>query len=178
MDVEAWLNDLGLGQYAQAFGANDIDGETLASLDGDDLKELGVTSLGHRKKLLAAIEHLADGDADVAPQAPRESLAGERRQVTILFAAIAGFTRLSTERDAEDVHAMLNTYFAAVDGVVQRYGGTVDKHIGDAVMAVFGAPVAHSDDPERAVRAAECSRRSGAAGAASAARQLWPNSTG
>ncbi len=130
MDVEAWLSDLGLGQYAEAFGANDIDGETLPSLDGDDLKELGVTSLGHRKKLLAAIEQLSDGNADAAP---RESLAGERRQVTILFADIAGFTRLSTERDAEDVHAMLNEYFAAVDGVVQRYGGTVDKHIGDAV---------------------------------------------
>ncbi len=152
MDVETWLSDLGLGQYAEAFGANDIDGETLASLDGDDLKELGVNSLGHRKKLLAAIEQLSDGNADVAP---REPLAGERlRQVTILFADIAGFTRLSTERDVEDVHAMLNEYFAAVDGVVQRYGGTVDKHIGDAVMAVFGAPVAHGDDPERAVRAA------------------------
>ena len=116
MDVESWLNDLGLGQYAGAFGANDIDDETLASLDGDDLRELGVASLGHRKKLLAAIGRLADGDADVAPRAPRESPAGERRQVTILFADIAGFTRLSTERDAEDVHAMLNAYFAAVDG--------------------------------------------------------------
>jgi len=154
VDVEAWLNDLGLGQYGEAFGANDIDGETLPSLDGDDLKELGVASLGHRKKLLAAIERLGDGNADVGPEAPHESLPGERRQVTILFADIAGFTRLSTERDAEDVHAMLNEYVAAVDGVVQRYGGTVDKHIGDAVMAVFGAPVAHSDDPERAVRAA------------------------
>ena len=129
MDVEVWLNDLGLGQYAEAFGANDIDGETLPRIDGDDLKELGVISLGHRKKLLAAIEHLADGDADVAPLVPSEPLAGERRQVTILFADIAGFTRLSTERDAEDVHAMLNAYFAAVDRVVQRYGRTVDKHI-------------------------------------------------
>ncbi|MFQ5953855.1 MAG: adenylate/guanylate cyclase domain-containing protein, partial [Kiloniellales bacterium] len=157
MDVGAWLDALGLGEYAQAFAENDIDAETLSELTAEDLKELGVSKLGHRKKLLAAINDLAPGLAE-APSSLAESAsavpAGERRQVTVLFADLSGFTGLSRDRDAEETHALLNRYFGAVDGVVQGYGGAVDKHIGDAVMAVFGAPLAHGNDPERAVRAA------------------------
>ncbi len=85
-----------------------------------------------------------------APAAPE----GERRQVTVLFADIAGFTRLTSTLGAEEIHALLNRYFETVDAVIESYGGVVDKHIGDSVMAVFGAPVAHDDDPMRAVRAA------------------------
>jgi len=80
--------------------------------------------------------------------------AGELRQVTILFADIAGYTRLSSERDPEEIHHLLSRFFEFTDGIVQSYGGRIDKHIGDAVMGVFGAPVAHGNDPERAVRAA------------------------
>ena len=80
--------------------------------------------------------------------------AGERRPVAILFADLAGFTRLTSENDPEAIRDLLGRYFAAVDGVVVRAGGTIDKHIGDATMAVFGAPVAHGNDIERAVRAA------------------------
>ena len=79
---------------------------------------------------------------------------GEHRQITVLFADISGFTRLSNELGAEATHSLLNHYFDAVDKIVEDYGGSVDKHIGDNVMGVFGAPVAHSDDPQRAVRAA------------------------
>ncbi|MBI4184772.1 MAG: AAA family ATPase [Proteobacteria bacterium] len=92
----------------------------------------------------------ASPPADAGPPAP----AGERRQVTILFADLAGFTRLSTELDAEELHALVNRLFAVIDRIVADYGGAIDKHIGDAVMALFGAPVAHGDDPLRAVRAA------------------------
>ncbi|UWR02374.1 AAA family ATPase [Ruegeria conchae] len=74
--------------------------------------------------------------------------------MTVLFADLAGFTTLSGELDAEELHAILNRYFDTTDAVIQRYGGQIDKHIGDGVMAVFGAPIAHTDDPERAVRAA------------------------
>ena len=81
-------------------------------------------------------------------------LGGERRQVTVLFADISGFTRMTSEQDAEEIHRRLNNYFEAVDGAIRRFGGNIDKNIGDAVMAVFGAPIAHSDDPERAIRAA------------------------
>ena len=79
---------------------------------------------------------------------------GERRQVTVLFADLSGYTRLSQDRDAEETHALLGQYFEVADGIIERYGGHVDKHIGDGVMAVFGAPIAHTDDSERAVRAA------------------------
>ncbi len=84
----------------------------------------------------------------------RLSLPGELRQVTILFADIAEYTRISSEKDPEEIHQLLSSFFESADNAVQSYGGRVDKHIGDAVMAVFGAPVAHGNDPERAVRAA------------------------
>ncbi len=100
------------------------------------------------------------------------ALDGERRQVTVLFADLAGYTRLSSELDPEETHALLNRFFEAVDQVVQRYGGAVDKHIGDSVMAVFGAPLAHDDDPERAVRAALDIHRAVAAASEAAARPL------
>jgi class 3 adenylate cyclase/tetratricopeptide (TPR) repeat protein len=155
VDVAAWLDALALGQYTEAFRENDIDADTLPDLTAEDLKELGVSSLGHRKKLLAAIAETfpaqpesADGAAAASPQP------GERRQVTVLFADLTGFTKLSNELGAEETHGLLNRYFEAVDGIVEGYGGNVDKHIGDNVMAVFGAPVAHGNDPERAVRAA------------------------
>jgi len=79
---------------------------------------------------------------------------GERRQVTILFADLAGFTRLTRTLDAEDVHRILNLFFDVSDAAVRDHGGHIDKHIGDNVMALFGAPIAHTDDPTRAVRAA------------------------
>ena len=153
MNVAGWLRDLGLDRYAEAFAENEIDGETLPALTGDDLKEIGVGPLGHRKKLLAAIAAAAAG-APAAAEEPVAAPTGERRQVTVLFADIAGYTKLSSELGAEATHALLNRYFEAVDGIVEGYGGSVDKHMGDNVMAVFGAPVAHDDDPLRAVRAA------------------------
>ncbi|MGY8667079.1 adenylate/guanylate cyclase domain-containing protein [Bradyrhizobium sp. UFLA05-109] len=82
------------------------------------------------------------------------SAVGDRRQVTVLFADLSGFTRLSSALDPEETHRLLNSYFELIDDIVVNYGGTIDKHIGDCVMAVFGAPTAHTDDPERAVRAA------------------------
>ena len=85
---------------------------------------------------------------------PGSEAAGERRQVTILFADLSGFTALSSQLDAEDLRQLVEAFYAKVEGVIARYGGTVDKHIGDAVMALFGAPTAHADDALRAVRAA------------------------
>ena len=80
--------------------------------------------------------------------------AGERRQVAILFADLSGFTELSRTLDPEDIHGLLERYFEVVDQTVARFGGTIDKHIGDGVMALFGAPTAHGNDAERAVRSA------------------------
>jgi class 3 adenylate cyclase/tetratricopeptide (TPR) repeat protein len=89
-----------------------------------------------------------------APAAAPAASGGERRQVTVLFADLSGYTELSRQLDAEEVHALLERFFERVDGIVARFGGAVDKHIGDCVMAVFGAPVAHGNDAERAARAA------------------------
>jgi len=94
---------------------------------------------------------------DGAPAAPIETATSppaERRQVAILFADLSGYTGLSSTLDAEEVHGLLTRFFELVDGVIGQLGGAIDKHIGDAVMAVFGAPVAHGDDTERALRAA------------------------
>ncbi|HYR01629.1 MAG TPA: adenylate/guanylate cyclase domain-containing protein [Casimicrobiaceae bacterium] len=98
----------------------------------------------------------ASSTATSAPVAPGEA---ERRTVTVLFADLCGYTRLSQGLDAEDVHRLLERYFGVVDAIVDRFGGRVDKHIGDAVMALFGAPVAHGDEPSRAVRAADAIQR-------------------
>ena len=172
MNIRDWLTGLGFADYGDAFAENEIDDEALRELDGDDLKELGVAKLGHRKKILVAIAALRDGAAgnvnaacgeaasptittDSAPTSPTATRAdGDRRQVTVLFADLTGFTQLGARLDAEETHALLNAFFDIADGVIANYGGRVDKHIGDNVMAVFGAPVAHTNDPERAIRAA------------------------
>ncbi|MGZ6295296.1 MAG: ATP-binding protein, partial [Candidatus Limnocylindrales bacterium] len=86
--------------------------------------------------------------------APAPAAATERRLVSVLFADLVGFTPFAEERDAEDVRATLDRYFAMASEVIARYGGTVEKFIGDAVMAVWGTPTAHEDDAERSVRAA------------------------
>ena len=77
----------------------------------------------------------------------------ERKVVSVLFCDLVGFTAASEHADPEDVRARLRPYHAQLQQVIESYGGTVEKFVGDAVMAVFGAPVAHEDDPERAVRA-------------------------
>src|SRR6266550_4825153 len=90
--------------------------------------------------------------APLAASAP--ALAEERKIVTVLFVDLVGFTARAEQLDPEDVRAIQMPYFARVRREIESFGGTVEKYIGDAVMAVFGAPVAHGDDPERAVRAA------------------------
>ena len=85
---------------------------------------------------------------------PDEEVVSERRLVSVLFADLVGFTTLSEHRDPEEVRELLSRYFDRCRALIERYGGTVEKFIGDAVMAVWGTPVAREDDAERAVRAA------------------------
>ncbi|MGF1561880.1 MAG: adenylate/guanylate cyclase domain-containing protein [Geminicoccaceae bacterium] len=160
-DIRGWLASLGLDVYADAFEANCIDAEVLPDLTSEDLKEIGVLPVGHRRKLLSAIAALRAETHDDAPSESGPSASvqeqnreGERRQVTVLFADLCGFTQLSSQIDPEELHALLASYFERLDSIIHDYGGTVDKHIGDSVMAVFGAPVSHGNDAERAVRAA------------------------
>jgi len=89
-----------------------------------------------------------------APTVPAAAASPEKRQATVMFADISGFTDLSAEMDPEDLHELVSRFFTAVDGLVEANGGTVLRHIGDNVMAVFGVPTAHSNDPIRATRTA------------------------
>src|SRR3984893_14805775 len=162
MDLSAWLRSLGLGQYEQAFRDNAIAPDVLLRLTAEDLKELGVVPVGHRRILLDAIAALrvsASATSDDAPDAQMLSVSpvdpiGERRQVTVLFADLADYTAWGQQLDAEEIHALLEQFFDCADRAVQEHGGRIDKHIGDCVMGVFGAPVAHGDDAERAAHAA------------------------
>ena len=97
-----------------------------------------------------ALTTSASNDLPAPPSTPE----AERRLVSVLFADLVGFTTLSESRDAEEVRELLSRYFDTARRVIGRYGGTVEKFIGDAVMAVWGAPIAQEDDAERAVRAA------------------------
>ena len=111
------------------------------TLLGDAVVDPAVLGL---RQQLRELDHSADETAQVE----------ERKLVTVLFADIAGFTALSEQLDPEDARALINACFEALVPVVQKYGGSVDKFIGDEIMAVFGAPIAHEDDPERALRTA------------------------
>src|SRR5215475_613699 len=163
MDVVVWLRSLGLGKYEAAFRENEIDETVLSSLTAEDLKELGVSALGHRRKLLDAIAALrADASvkvssADVPSSSSTTSISpedrAERRQVTVMFSDLVGSTALSTRMDPEDLREVIAAYQRCVAETVQRFGGFVAKYMGDGVLVYFGYPQAHEDDPERAVRA-------------------------
>jgi class 3 adenylate cyclase/tetratricopeptide (TPR) repeat protein len=152
-DVGRWLQERGLGRYAEVFERNDVDAVSLRELTDADLADLGV-SLGHRRRILRAIR---EGDVPAAP-APRPRAAagseGERREVTILFADVSGFTGLSEALDPEQVHSLMEGCFALLGERIQRYGGTITQYAGDATMALFGAPVAQEEHAVRAAHAA------------------------
>src|SRR6266436_4717890 len=157
MDVAEWLRVLGLEQYAPAFRDNDIDGEVLRRLTGEDLRELGVRSIGHRRKLLAAIAGL--GTEVPAPAVTAASLdvpaqgEAERRQLTVMFCDLVGSTALSSRLDPEDLREVIAAYHRTVAEIVAEAGGFVSRYMGDGVLVYFGYPQAHEDDAERAVRA-------------------------
>jgi class 3 adenylate cyclase len=154
IDVADWLSRLGLEQYAPAFAANDIDGEILRELTADDLIGLGITSIGHRRKLLAAIAVLRNGvpqgTPETAPTAPAVSREAERRQLTVMFCDLVGST---ARYDPEDLREVIGAYHRCVADTVVRFAGFVAKYMGDGVLVYFGYPEAHEDDAERAVRA-------------------------
>lgn len=155
MNVGAWLEALGLADYEEAFAENGVDAELLRELTNEDLKDLGVARLADRKRLLKAIAQLAEEGSEYSVRDLSAAvLEGERRQVTVLFTDLAAFTELSAQIDPEELHDLLTRLYEVADEIVEGYDGTVDKHLGDGIMALFGAPRAHSDDPLRAVRAA------------------------
>ena len=163
MDVASWLRSLGLEEYEAAFRDNKINERVLPNLTQEDLKEIGVGPVGHRRILLEAIAALrADAGSktpsadatttSTAPSAPPEDRA-ERRQVTVMFSDLVGSTALSARMDPEDLREVISAYQKCVAETVQRFGGFVAKYMGDGVLIYFGYPQAHEDDAERAVRA-------------------------
>jgi class 3 adenylate cyclase/predicted ATPase len=163
MDIVVWLRSLGLGKYEAAFRENEIDETVLPSLTHETLKELGVTAVGHRLKLLdaiAALRNNASGNVPSVDAATTSSVASshpedraERRQVTVMFSDLVGSTALSARMDPEDLREIISAYQKCVAETVQRFGGFVAKYMGDGVLVYFGYPQAHEDDAERAVRA-------------------------
>jgi class 3 adenylate cyclase len=158
MDVAEWLRGLGLEQYVSAFRDNDVDGEVLPRLTAEDLRELGVASVGHRRRLLDAVAALGGGQpaagASPAPDtAPTAGVEAERRQLTVMFCDLVGSTALSARYDPEDLREIVGAYHRCVADTVARYAGFVAKYMGDGVLIYFGYPEAHEDDAERAVRA-------------------------
>src|SRR5436190_3646772 len=159
MDVGGWLRRLGLEQYEASFRENKIDDTVLRSLTAEDLKDLGVGFVGHRRKLLDAIANLrAEASAPTplsdAPLRTEATDTAERRQVTVMFSDLVGSSALSARMDPEDLREVITAYQTCVADVVRRLGGFVAKYMGDGVLVYFGYPQAHEHDAERAVRAA------------------------
>ena len=132
MDIVVWLRSLGLGKYEAVFRENEIDETVLPNLTAEDLKELGVTALGHRRKLLDAIAARRKDDSGKTPSveaattssarsAPPEDRA-ERRQVTVMFSDLVGSTALSARMDPEDLREVISAYQKCVAETVQRFG--------------------------------------------------------
>ena len=174
MDIDSWLRSLGLGQYGAAFRDNAIDEKVLPRLTAEDLKDLGVGLIGHRRTLLDAIAALrgdanakeppsealphapasAQASAPPATVAPAAETVGERRYLTVMFCDLVGSTSISARLDAEEWRDLVGAYLDAASAAVTEMGGHVAKKLGDGLMALFGYPVAQENDSERAVRAA------------------------
>jgi class 3 adenylate cyclase len=151
MDVGGWLRSLGLDQYEANFRDNKIDADVLPQLTADDLKDIGVSAVGHRRRLLAAIASLGGTEPAAKPASPPPAPpslvdVAERRQLTVMFCDLVGSTGLSARLDPEDMREIIRAYQDACSGAVARYDGFVAKFMGDGVLAYFGFPRAHEED--------------------------------
>lgn len=179
IDVASWLQQLGLAQYASAFRDNAVDGDVLPDLTGEDLIGLGVTLIGHRRKLLSAIAALGAGPPAAStiptpaaaasaakapttvapptlaiPPAPAPVQAdAERRQLTVMFCDLAGWTAISARMDPEELRDVVTAFRDRCGEAIKRYDGFVAQYLGDGILAYFGYPRAHEDDAERSARA-------------------------
>jgi class 3 adenylate cyclase/tetratricopeptide (TPR) repeat protein len=151
--LREWLVASGLEQYAGVFAEHRVDFDVLPDLTEQDLEKLQIP-LGDRKRLLRAI---AGREGGTQPVAREDAVpAGlERRPVTVLFIDLTDYTHLTREIGAEATHKLARRFHDLASGAIREYGGSVERYVGDAVMGIFGVPVAHGNDPERALRAAE-----------------------
>jgi hypothetical protein len=162
MDVGGWLRSLGLDKYEAAFRENGIDEQVLRHVTAEDLREIGVATVGDRRKLLAAIAELAAPSPSTEPRPPPSpasrpktpEVSAERRPITVMFCDLVGSTSLAAKLDAEDWRNLVNAYLDEATKAVTGLSGHVLKRLGDGLMALFGYPQAQENDAERAVRAA------------------------
>jgi class 3 adenylate cyclase len=158
--VRTWLAGIGLGQYADVFEANDVEMDLLKDVDDKMLKDIGMTSAGHRLRIRNAVAKLAPtsevkADAKSAGIALEVAAAsGERRQLTVMFCDLVGSTALSEKLDPEELRSLLHAYRTLCGEVIARYDGFVARYVGDGILTYFGWPTAHEEDAERALRAA------------------------
>src|SRR4051812_5949318 len=167
MDVADWLCTLGLDQYEAAFRANGVDAEVLPTLTGEELKDIGVSLIRHRRRLLEAIAALrsnampAEAPAQVSPSAPPDltglpgasETTAERRPLSVMFCDLVGSTALSSALDPEDVGEIIRRFQPRVASIIQQFNGLIARDIGDGVLAFFVWPEAHQKDAARAMRA-------------------------
>src|SRR6476646_1833524 len=167
MDVEDWLRELGLEQYEAAFRENGVSGEDLCHLTAEDLQDLGVVAVGHRRRLLVAIEALrlkSMPAGDPVPSSPGPPIdpstrpevsdtTAERRPLSVMFCDLIGSTALSSRLDPEDLREIIRAYQACVAATIQQFDGFIARYVGDGVLIYFGWPQARETDAERAVRA-------------------------
>jgi class 3 adenylate cyclase len=157
--VRDWLEAIGLGQYADAFEINDIDIDLLAQIDDQLLKDIGISSAGHRLRIRNAIAKLAltpiaePNAASTVGATEETATAAERRQLTVMFCDLVGSTALSARLDPEELREGIGIYHRCVAEAVRPFDGFIAKYMGDGVLVYFGFPRAHEDDAERAVRA-------------------------
>jgi class 3 adenylate cyclase/predicted ATPase len=151
-DVTAWLEEIGLGEHAPQFAAHAIDGDVLAALTDEHLRELGLP-LGHRLKLLRAIADRGAGVGMATRPVDPPLPAAERRQLTVMFVDLVGSTVLSGRLDPEELREVIRAYHETCTAEITRFQGHVGRLMGDGMLACFGWPKAHEDEAERAVRA-------------------------
>ena len=167
MDVASWLRNLDLERYEPAFREHGVSAEDLCHLTAEDLDGLGVTAIGHRRRLLVAIAALrSEGPSPVEPvRVSSDSLGSptgnlgasettaERRPLSVMFCDLIGSTALSSRLDAEDLREVIRSYQACVATAIQQFDGFIARYVGDGVLIYFGWPEARETDAERAVRA-------------------------
>ena len=172
-EIRTWLDGIGLAQYANAFEANDIDIDLLGQVDDQVLKDIGVSSAGHRLRIRNAIARLrptlgattgteleeakasvTDHPLGHARDAEQAQASGERRHVTVMFCDLVDSTGIAARLDAEEWRDLVGAYLDAASAAVTEMSGKVAKKLGDGLMALFGYPLAQENDAERAVRAA------------------------
>jgi class 3 adenylate cyclase/tetratricopeptide (TPR) repeat protein len=154
-ELGAWLKSNGLDDYLQSFIDHDVRFADLAHLTEDDVRELGLP-LGARRRMLTALRTLASEPSARASSPPDERSAeagAQHRPLTVFFADLVDSTRLARQLDVEDFRDINRSYQDVARVAIERFDGYVARYMGDGVLAYFGYPVAHEDDPERAVRA-------------------------